>query len=90
MNQQNLSSLIVFIAFFFACISVEAQPPFTFVDKAKAAGIVSQHFDGGGSKNYLPQLMMTGLALFDFDNDGWTDIYLLNGHSYRLRGLRRY
>ena len=35
MNQQNLSSLIVCIASFFAPISVEAQSPFTFVDKAK-------------------------------------------------------
>lgn len=81
MNQQKRSFLVAFFAFFFACLSVEAQTPFTFVDNAKSAGIVSQHFDGGGSKNYLPQLMMTGLSLFDFDGDGWTDIYLLNGHE---------
>ena len=81
MNQQTLTSLIVSIAFLFARISVETQTPFTFVDNAKNAGIVFQHFDGGGSKNYLPQLMMTGLALFDFDGDGWTDIYFLNGHE---------
>ena len=81
MNQQTLTSLIVRIAFLFASISVETQTPFTFVDNAENAGIVFQHFDGGGSKNYLPQLMMTGLALFDFDGDGWTDIYFLNGHE---------
>ncbi len=81
MNQPKRSFLVAFLAFFFACLSVEAQTPFTFVDNAKNAGIVSQHFDGGGSKNYLPQLMMTGLSLFDFDGDGWTDIYLLNGHE---------
>ena len=61
--------------------TVMAQAPLTFVDRAKNAGLTVLHFDGGGAANYLPQLMMSGVATFDFDGDGWTDIYLLNGHE---------
>lgn len=74
------SKLLTFIFAYLLCfpIRVEAQN-IQFVDSATPAGLTAAHFDGGHAKEYLPQLMMTGLALFDFDGDGWTDIYLLNG-----------
>jgi hypothetical protein len=31
------------------------------------------------SKKYLPETIGAGVALFDYDNDGWLDIYLVNG-----------
>ena len=56
---------------------LRAQSPFHFVDSANLAGLTVPHFDGGSQEPYLPALMVTGLALFDYDGDGWTDVYLL-------------
>ncbi len=75
------SFLMVGMSLFVSHATVMAQAPLTFVDKATSAGLTALHFDGGGTANYLPQLMMSGVATFDFDGDGWTDIYLLNGHE---------
>ena len=41
--------------------------------------IAFQHTDGGSGEQYIYQLMVAGLALFDYDGDGLTDIYFLNG-----------
>lgn len=50
-----------------------------FTDVTAAAGIKFTHFTGGFGKKYLPETMGSGCAFFDFDNDGWPDILLLNG-----------
>ncbi len=36
---------------------------------------------------HQPETMVSGLALFDFDNDGWLDIYAVNGAS--MPGLEK-
>lgn len=72
----------LFCSFFIAAIQsteLQAQSPFYFVDSASQAGLTVANFDGGSNEPYLPALMVTGLALFDYDGDGWTDVYLLGG-----------
>ena len=59
--------------------SVKAETKIRLVDVTVSTGISFQHFDGSSGRYYLPETMSGGLALFDYDNDGDIDIYLLNG-----------
>jgi hypothetical protein len=36
-------------------------------------------------KRYLPETTGSGVALLDYDNDGWLDIYLVNAQSHAAR-----
>jgi hypothetical protein len=52
----------------------------TFVDVARQAGLTIPNVWGGiEKKRYILEAKGNGLAFFDFDNDGWLDIYLTNG-----------
>src|SRR6202162_4893222 len=43
-----------------------------------ASGITWVHENAMSAQRYLPETMGPGCAFFDFDNDGWMDIYLVN------------
>jgi len=52
----------------------------TFVDVAEQAGLVIPNVWGGvREKKYIIETKGSGIAFFDYDNDGWLDIYLTNG-----------
>jgi enediyne biosynthesis protein E4 len=53
--------------------------PSTFVDTTAASGIHFQHKASHTHKKYLPETMGAGVALFDYDNDGRLDVFLVNG-----------
>jgi hypothetical protein len=53
--------------------------PGNFVDITAASGVRFQHVASHTSKKYLPETMGSGVALFDYDNDGRLDIFLING-----------
>ncbi|MCA9191181.1 MAG: CRTAC1 family protein [Planctomycetales bacterium] len=50
-----------------------------FEDVFEAAGIDFVHTDGSSGRHYVMESLTSGLALFDYDSDGWIDIYFLNG-----------
>ena len=50
-----------------------------FSDVTAEAGITWQHFSGLSPDRYLIETMGGGVGLFDSDDDGWLDIFLLNG-----------
>jgi enediyne biosynthesis protein E4 len=50
-----------------------------FTDRAKEAGIDFVHFNGMSGAHYYPEVMGSGVALFDYDNDGDLDIFLVQG-----------
>jgi enediyne biosynthesis protein E4 len=56
------------------------QPAVHFVDIAQKAGLTMQEVFGGvTSKKYIIETTGTGVAIFDYDNDGWPDIFIVNG-----------
>jgi enediyne biosynthesis protein E4 len=51
-----------------------------FTDIAKQAGLtVTNTFGGLTTKKYIIETTGTGVAIFDADNDGWPDIFIVNG-----------
>jgi hypothetical protein len=58
----------------------------TFLDVAREAGLNAKTIYGGEHKNkYLLETTGCGVAFYDYDNDGWLDIFLVNGS--RLEGF---
>ncbi|HYM76725.1 MAG TPA: CRTAC1 family protein [Candidatus Dormibacteraeota bacterium] len=60
-----------------------APPPApiaNFTDIAEKAGLTAPNIFGGlDTKKYIIETTGNGVAIFDYDNDGWPDIFLVNG-----------
>jgi hypothetical protein len=71
---------------FFSGASIAQPLDVNFVNVAKEAGLNTKTIFGGEHKNkYLLETTGCGVALYDYDNDGWLDIFLVNGT--RLEGF---
>ena len=54
--------------------------PVTYMDVAKQAGLTATNVWGGiEEKKYIVETKGSGIAFFDYDNDGWLDVYMTNG-----------
>ena len=57
--------------------------PVIFIDVTHTAGIDRfHHRSGGPEKRTILETPGSGVALLDYDNDGWLDSYLLNGSTF--------
>jgi enediyne biosynthesis protein E4 len=73
------------------CLSIAATgavDPVTFTDISKESRITFSHA-WSTDKKYILESMSGGVALFDFDNDGLLDIYLVNSRTIATAGEAR-
>ena len=59
--------------------STEESSPELFTDVSLQAGITWTHFNGQSRDRFLIEASCGGVAFLDFDNDGWLDIFFVNG-----------
>ncbi|HEY3626708.1 MAG TPA: CRTAC1 family protein [Terracidiphilus sp.] len=63
-----------------AAVSAPPASPVQFIDVAEKAGLTIPNVWGGvDKKRIIIETKGSGIAFFDYDNDGWLDIYLTNG-----------
>jgi hypothetical protein len=64
-----------------ALLAIDSPSPPTFANIATSAGINFIHVNGASPDRHLPEIMGSGGLFFDYDNDGWTDVFLVDGGS---------
>ncbi len=76
-------SALCALALFCTLTSQSQRPPVRladFEDLAEKAGLTMMNVFGGvDTKKYIIETTGTGVAILDYDNDGWPDIFIVNG-----------
>jgi hypothetical protein len=63
-----------------AALQSTRAPVANFLDINERAGLTMTNVFGGvDTKKYIIETTGTGIAIFDYDNDGWPDIFIVNG-----------
>jgi hypothetical protein len=62
-------------------LSAADAPLPQFTDVARQAGVVFHHTNGASADKHLPETMGSGAVFFDYDGDGWIDIFLVDSGS---------
>ncbi len=76
----SLNGLIALFLIWQCSLAVTwGQSPIQLREVTGQTGITFQHTDGSSGRHYIMETVSAGLALFDFDGDGDTDIYFVNG-----------
>ncbi len=68
-------------------LETEGRSAFHYVDLAQSLGLVHTNVYGGrAKKDYILETTGNGVAVFDFDGDGWNDIFITNGITLEATG----
>ena len=59
-----------------------ADSPIRFSSIAKEAGVDFKYYGGPGPQHFMTEQNGGGVALIDFDQDGWLDIFFTNGSNF--------
>lgn len=54
----------------------------SFKDTTRTAGIHFVHNNGAFGKKYLPETIGSGVVAFDYDGDGWQDLFFVNSMNW--------
>ena len=55
------------------------KPLHSFIDVTSKSGVHFRHQSSSMSQKYLPESMGAGVAMFDYDDDGYQDLFFFNG-----------
>ena len=58
-----------------------AQTPVRFTDVTRESGVSFHHINGASADKHLVETMGSGGLFFDYDDDGWIDLFLVDGGS---------
>jgi hypothetical protein len=70
-----------------AAVSAADHPLPQFVDIARQAGVAFHHTNGASAEKHLVETMGSGGLFFDYDGDGWIDMFLVDGGSVTDAGV---
>jgi hypothetical protein len=76
---RRLAAVIVMAAATTALTADDSRPQFA--DVTREAGIAFQHVNGASLDKHLVETMGAGGVFFDYDRDGWVDVFLVDSGS---------
>ncbi|MFN0112379.1 MAG: CRTAC1 family protein, partial [Blastocatellia bacterium] len=79
-----VGALLATLMIVFSTSSTSSQSSL-FREVAAETGLNFHHFTGATGEYFMPEIMGSGVALFDYDNDGDLDVYLLQGSKLDTR-----
>ena len=72
------NKLHLFFLFYLLCFQLIDAGAGNFTDVTEKAGIKFLHQNGYSDDHFIPETLGSGLAAFDYDKDGWIDLYFVN------------
>src|SRR5215475_701217 len=76
-----MKRLLAFGLLLLLALAAPAPAPIRFEEIAAKSGLVFLSNSSPTPNKNQPETMLAGVALLDYDNDGYLDIYLVNGAS---------